>query len=250
MQHFNDSLVGATGPQGYCGRYYGTFSNVRDCIGAIQKMDQGTHPIRYTVNQGEGRYALPFFRESGKCLVQIEAAGPNLPTEIEFAPSTFRTMADWVLENCLNNKGGSPGGWYTTDLRNLRQYITKEGVDLSNITEYPKSTGFLVVTLSNPVPEWLSPGNWDQEIAFSLSETALSASRNAPEGSALQIDLVARAKRFHNQGLNMEPRGLRRYWWDQPPDWISILTRPTKPKNNTAGSTSTSATARRRRRMA
>ena len=60
----------------------------------------------------------------------FEGAGPALPTEVEIAPSMFRTMADWVLENCLNQQTGSPGGWFTTDLTLLREYVTGDGVDL------------------------------------------------------------------------------------------------------------------------
>ena len=72
--------------------------------------------------------------------MQIEAAGPSLTTEIEISPSTFRTMADWVLENCLNKQGGSPGGWYTTDIGNLRKYITSNDVDLDKIDKYRMSS--------------------------------------------------------------------------------------------------------------
>ena len=87
--------------------------------------------------------------------MQIEGAGPALPKEVDIAPIVFRTMADWVLENCLNKRTGSPGGWFTTDLTHLREYVTGDGVDLND--PYRKAFLYLYLPKSPFLPNQKSP---------------------------------------------------------------------------------------------
>ena len=63
-------------------------------------------------------------------MIQIEAAGPELPEIIYIAPDRLVSMADWVLTNCVRSPGGAIGGFITSDLSALEDYITTPGINL------------------------------------------------------------------------------------------------------------------------
>ena len=63
-------------------------------------------------------------------MIQIEAAGPELPEIIYIAPDRLVSMADWVLTTCVRSPGGAVGGFITSDLSALEDYITTPGINL------------------------------------------------------------------------------------------------------------------------
>ena len=76
-------------------------------------------------------------------------------------------------------------------------------------------TSFITVTLSAPVSDWLSPGNYDPVIAHVVAQTEYAAISKARARSPLRVDLRRRGDRCLRQQLKMEPRGHRIPCWDK-----------------------------------
>ena len=77
------------------------------------------------------------------------------------------------------------------------------------------STAFLTVTITQKVPDWLSPGNYDPLVAFHFSQVVFKAI----DRTLLlrdRIELRKRAERLFRQGEKMRPRGNRVPWWENP----------------------------------
>ena len=115
------------------------------------------------------------------------------------------------------------------------------------------STAFMTVSISSPVPDWLSVGNFDPVIAFVLADTALAAEGRAPRLSKLAQDLLQRSLRFFDQGVRMQPRGQRIPWWEVPrlpPDLVAVENGTASIRlPGVANSTATdTVTAKRKRR--
>lgn len=53
-------------------------------------------------------------------------------------------------------------------------------------------------------------------IAHVLAQAEFAAIKKAPSGSPLRDKLRRRGDRFLRQEINMEPRGRRTAWWDDP----------------------------------
>ena len=75
------------------------------------------------------------------------------------------------------------------------------------------STAFITVTLSNVVPDWISPGNYDPIIAFQFTRVEIAAIDRAYTLRE-RVDLRVRAERLRRQGMRMQPRGSRVPWWE------------------------------------
>ncbi len=174
-------------------------------------------------------------------MVQIDLAGPRLPQTYDIIPDDIRHMADEVLSSCVTGPF-EVGGFATSDLQVMTGWITAEETKLdrpfrtSRSTLHPSmyfvarrdfdprltlrpslatSTAFLTVTLTNVVPDWLSPGNYDPIMAYHLSQVALAAIERAFTLRE-RVDLRRRAERLLRQGQRMEPRGQRVPWWENP----------------------------------
>ena len=65
------------------------------------------------------------------------------------------------------------------------------------------------------VPDWLSPGNFEPEMAYLLAKSALDAEQIASAPN-LKRELVRRSQRFFDQAREMHPRGIRTPWWNKP----------------------------------
>ena len=65
------------------------------------------------------------------------------------------------------------------------------------------------------VPDWLSPGNFEPEMAYLFAKYALDAEQTAT-APTLKRELVGRSQRFFDQARQMHPRGFRRPWWIRP----------------------------------
>ena len=65
------------------------------------------------------------------------------------------------------------------------------------------------------VPDWLSPGNFEPEMAYLLAKSALDAEQ-AAAAPTLKRELVGRSQRFFDQARQMHPRGIRVPWWHRP----------------------------------
>ena len=61
-------------------------------------------------------------------MIQVEAAGPELPEIIYIAPDRLVSMAEWVITSCVRDTG--VGGFITSDVTALENYITTPGINL------------------------------------------------------------------------------------------------------------------------
>ena len=62
-------------------------------------------------------------------MIQVEAAGPELPEIIYIVPDRLLSMAEWVLSSCVRDSAAI-GGFITSDLTALENYITSPGINL------------------------------------------------------------------------------------------------------------------------
>lgn len=174
-------------------------------------------------------------------MVQIDMAGPRLPMTYTFIPDEIHYLANIVLNSCVTGPF-EIGGFATSDLQVMSNWITAEETKLdrpfrtSHPTRIPSSyfvskedfdpwliirtslatsTAFLTVTLTQVVPEWLSPGNYDPIMAYHFAQVALVAIDRAFT-LRLRIDLRRRAERLLRQFENMKPRGRHVPWWLNP----------------------------------
>lgn len=58
-------------------------------------------------------------------MIQVEMAGPRVPSTFDIAPDEIRNLANLVFIQC--GKGEDPtGGFLTTDMSYMKQWITSE----------------------------------------------------------------------------------------------------------------------------
>lgn len=64
-------------------------------------------------------------------MIQVEAAGPNLPSHINVVPDRLISMAEYVFNNCIKNPDQRVGGFVTSDLSRLESYVTSVRANLN-----------------------------------------------------------------------------------------------------------------------
>lgn len=145
-------------------------------------------------------------------MVQVDLAGPRLPQTYNIIPNDVAYMANQVLSSCVTGPFET-GGFATSDLQVMDNWLTEPKTSLDG--PFPISTAFLTVTITQKVPDWLSPGNYDPIVAFHFSQVVIKAIGR----TFLLRDRVAlrkRAERLLRQGEKMKPRGNRVPWWENP----------------------------------
>lgn len=118
LSGFYGSFMPLLATQGFCQSYYGWWPDSGDCVNAVRSLEKGSDSVTYTVDRDSGPHALPLNVKSGKCMVQVEVAGPRYPPTIEFVPSDIRSMAEYVIGTCVKD-GTYYGGFMTSDLAGL-----------------------------------------------------------------------------------------------------------------------------------
>ena len=71
-------------------------------------------------------------------MIQVEAAGPDLPEVIYIRPDRFVAMAEWVFTSCVQSPGGAIGGFITSDVTALEDYIISPGISLDQRYRKPR----------------------------------------------------------------------------------------------------------------
>lgn len=211
-QNLSSTHLQDIGGYSYCQEFYGLFPKSRDCVKATGLLEKGTSEFSYAVHSGIGPHALPLTKRYGTCMIQVDLAGPRLPRTYDIIPDDIRALADVVLESCVAGPS-KIGGFATSDLQVMSGWITAEETKLDR--PFPTSTAFLTVTLTNVVPDWLSPGNYDPIMAFHFSSVVLAAIERAFTLRE-KVNLRQRAERLLRQGERMRPRGSRISWWERP----------------------------------
>ena len=64
-------------------------------------------------------------------MIQVEAAGPDLPSHINIVPDRLISMAEYIFDNCIKNPDYRVGGFITSDLSRLENYVTSVRADLN-----------------------------------------------------------------------------------------------------------------------
>lgn len=59
-------------------------------------------------------------------MIQVEMAGPRVPSTFDIAPDGIRDLADWVFSQCVKGDKATTGGFLTTDMSHMRHWITSE----------------------------------------------------------------------------------------------------------------------------
>ncbi|KAL8956702.1 MAG: hypothetical protein Q9183_006237, partial [Haloplaca sp. 2 TL-2023] len=177
-----------------CSPYYGSFVSKRDCLNAIDQLPWGAVERTYTVDKNPilASRHLPMARESGDCMVQIEMAGPYLPATVDLVPAHIVDAARRILDACGSNQRGFLGGFVTGSMTNLREWITSPEGELGK--RWPDNTSFPTITISNSRPEYLSPGNYDPDIAHSLANFEFTAAKPFDPESPMVKTLIARGR--------------------------------------------------------
>jgi len=53
-------------------------------------------------------------------------AGPRVPSTFDIAPDEIRDLTAWVFNHCLRGPEATTGGFVTTDMSYMKQWITSE----------------------------------------------------------------------------------------------------------------------------
>ncbi|KAL8911936.1 MAG: hypothetical protein Q9171_002978 [Xanthocarpia ochracea] len=197
----------------FCQQFYGNFPDARHCQYAIRNLPAGDQEVTYIADGRHGLYNLPQTRQSGRCMIQVELAGERTPPTFQVAPNQIREMATSLLNVCDNGKTYG-GGFITGSLEGMAGWLTSQFGELD--APMPHYTSFLTVTLSNPFPFYISPGNNDPDMAYLFSQAVFEAAKELPPAAPLIAKLRARGNRLMEVKKLMEPRGRRIPWWTDP----------------------------------
>ena len=63
--------------------------------------------------------------------MSVEVAGPTLPTTMPVEPNTFRGMAGWVIEHCIQARG--IGGFVTNGFKRTVDFVTNPESDIEQL---------------------------------------------------------------------------------------------------------------------
>lgn len=141
----------------YCSHYYGSFAKNSDCFKAVDLLDKGAIDVEYAVHAG-GAHVLPFSKSygqslyqapplfpksptvlSGTCMIQVDIAGPRLPSSFSIPPDQIRFIASGVMSECVTGPH-EIGGFATSDLEFMSFWITNKETKLEEPFRKPHVT--------------------------------------------------------------------------------------------------------------
>ncbi|KAI4127520.1 MAG: hypothetical protein LQ338_003178 [Usnochroma carphineum] len=157
-------------------------------------------------------------------------AGPRQPPTVTLVPNDIKAMATRVLETCTK-KTSYIGGFLTSDLGGMKQWLTSSEGDLDR--PMPYSTSFLTVSLSTPHSEYFSPGDYDPCMAYIFAQFEFQAAALLPSTSWMAETLRHRGERLLRAINMMQPRGRRIPWWGDPGRPLTVLEQPGGEGNTT-----------------
>ncbi|KAL8850092.1 MAG: hypothetical protein Q9221_004953 [Calogaya cf. arnoldii] len=261
---FNATEAPLSAGRSVCARFYGGFPDTRNCKAAIEQLPLGDTEVPY---YNDGRYEdghLPLSKRSGDCMIQVSVAGKRMPAIWKVAPSTIRSMASRVLGDCARDDGSYGGGFTTSSLAPMANWLSSQpDREMKVFNEIPANAAFLTVSVTTPFSYWIAPGQFDLEIPMIFAGAVAEAGLRLPPNSPERWNLRARLARLLEAAKEMDPRGMRIFWYDPPhtPPKPPGLARPGaagnaegdvagKPQTPSAGEagTATARKARRRRR--
>ena len=241
----------------YCDGAYGTGLFPNDAFSAADMLPRGTVPVPYSVEESEiddlaanvsalgVGYELPFLTFKGGVSLAVDVSGPVHIHRIRVIPNDLRGMAAWVAHKCVA-QGGGVGGFVTKRIQGLVDFVTDPTKDIDN-PDYPASTAFLTLMLSNDEQSATFPGDYDPQLAKVLRQAEIDAWAQA--GPRQRPVLQERIQKFTRSEMNMRRLETDVPWWrgwDTLQGNGTVLTNVQRVNTTTEGV----ATARRRRRIA
>ena len=241
----------------YCDGAYGTGLSPDDAFNAADLLPRGTVPVPYSVEEpqiddiavnvsalGVG-YELPFLTFKGGVSLSVDVSGPVDIHRIGVIPNDLRGMAAWVAHKCVAQSGGV-GGFVTKRIQGLVDFVTDPTKDIDD-QNYPDSTAFLTLMLSDHEQCATFPGDYDPQFAKVLRQAEIDAW--AAAGPRQRPVLQDRIQKFTRSEMNMRRLGTDVPWWH---GWDTLQGNRTMVTNDQRVNTTTEsvATARRRRRIA
>lgn len=140
--------------------------------------------------------------------MSVDAAGPALPDEMYVRPDDIRTMAAYVIDQCVRRS--RVGGFVTNGMSTIVDYILNPATNLN--ARYPVDTVFITVTVSGPRDHDFQPGNTDPMVPVLFGGLQLDAYRKATPGSS-EASLRWAGSRFWSTVAASMTRGGPVAWW-------------------------------------
>ncbi|MCJ1227785.1 hypothetical protein MMC12_004444, partial [Toensbergia leucococca] len=96
-------------------------------------------------------------------------AGPAVhPYSYTIIPSDVRSLAAWVIGQCVHGEGGI-GGFGTLLFENMVNYVNAPTMNFND--PYPSSSTFFTLSVTGPIQKTIGPGDLDPMIPLMFSET-------------------------------------------------------------------------------
>lgn len=240
----------------YCDGAYGTGLFPDDAFNAGDLLHRGARPVPYSVEEPEADalaanvstlgvgYELPFLTFKGGVSLSIDVSGPVDIHTIGVIPNDLRGMAAWVAHKCVV-EGRGVGGFITKRIQGLVNFVTDPTTDIDS-QNYPASTAFLTLMLSDHEQSATFPGDYDPQLAKVLRQAEIDAWAEA--GPRQRPVLQDRIQKFTRSEMNMRRLATDVPWWH---GWDPLQGNRTAATNvqRVKTTTESAATARRRRRL-
>lgn len=238
----------------FCNGAYGTGLRRDEALQTGALLPQGTMPVTYSVEEPEQdgltanlsalelEYRLPFLESYGDVSISVDVSGPVNINKMNLVPNDIRGMAGFVAIQCLRH--GGMGGFVTKKIQGLVDFVTDPTSNIDSLN-YPDSTAFLTLTMSNHQTAHTFPGDYDPQFAsFLQKEEADALGRVEPPYHAVIAD---RIMKFSLAQSRMRRLGTEVPWWG---GWLGQENK-TEAADVQLGNVTTegAASARRRKRV-
>ena len=173
----------------FCYEAYGTNLRREDALRAGGRLPEGTVPVTYSVgipdldgpaanvSASEEGYQLPFLIFYGSVGLSVDVSGPVNIDSINLVPNDIRGMAAYVAIQCLGRHG--VGGFITNKIQGLVDFVTDPASDIDQ-REYPDSTAFVTLAITNYEQSHTFPGDYDPQMAGFLRNVENAAVTSTP----------------------------------------------------------------------
>ena len=237
----------------FCNGAYGTGLKNEDAINAGGLLPQGIMLVTYSIEREtqdpaanisarDSKYRLPILQYHGGVWISVDIAGPVNINKINVVPNDIRGMAGYVANHCVRR--GGVGGFVTKRIQGLVDFVTNPRSDIED-PDYPDSTAFLTLTVSNFEKLHSFPGDYDPQMANFLWKAEADALGQV-EPSERGV-IAERLVLFAQAEVNMRRLGSDVPWWG---GW-SVQGNGTAVTNVQRANTTTDSVgiARRKRRV-
>ena len=223
-----------------CSPFYGTHLVLSTCTRAAGKLPTGSTPVNYgrlihgqSRQANSGNYNLPIrvVEEDlwGDCQVIVQNSNlfdRFLIGHQLIAPDLFRSMASWIIDQCVAPNGW--GGFGTVSLQRFIDWVandTTTNTDLQNwdrgsgVVNVPRDAPLYTVTVIDEGAKYFMPAYYDPAIAEALAY-GVSQKGNHARGNIIGAQAESMARGSYNawwegfRTVSSEPRSEMIYTCD------------------------------------